>query len=317
MRVVAILGSGFGLYGYLPAMVEAGASKIALPVRYQAKLSLRPELKIFSSAVQWVTDENAALEIADSVVLALRPDLQAQWVSRCMQLSNIKHLLLEKPLAPSPDDAVSLFEELVMSKKAFRIGYIFRFTSWGARLLRSMRGKKGGDSFDRLNINWNFLAHHFQHESTAWKKYRTSGGGAIRFYGVHLIALLAEIGYQEISSSQTFGPNTEEILQWTATFSGMGLPVCNVAINTKATSNQFRIDCAGGSTITTIVDQADPFYNGPSELSSNELDRRTPLLRDLCLSLWEDPGNIYKWYRDTLRLWRIIEERTFFKVITV
>ena len=317
MSVVAILGSGFGLYGYLPAMVEAGAERIVLPVRYQAKLSSRPELARFSDDVQWAPDESAALVSADSVVVALRPDLQAEWVSRCLKLPNIERLLLEKPLAPSPDAALSLFEDLVNSRKVFRIGYVFRFTPWGGGLLQSLSSNFGGESFGKLRICWSFLAHHFLYRSDSWKRYCSFGGGAVRFYGIHLIALLAELGYTKVSSSQTFGSNAEEIVRWSATFSGRELPDCDVVVDTKAMSNQFRIERLVNSTTTTVVSQVDPFGSEENTSFSYGLDKRVSPLACLCRSLWGDSGNVYGWYRDTIILWCRVEDCTSFEVCPV
>ena len=109
MSVAAILGSGFGLYGYLPAIIEAGSDRIVLPKRYRAKFSTRPELSRFADAIEWVLDENAALERADWVIAALSPELQMRWLSHCRQLPNVERLVLEKPLAPTPGAAASLF----------------------------------------------------------------------------------------------------------------------------------------------------------------------------------------------------------------
>lgn len=308
MRVAAILGSGFGLYGYLPALLEAGAERVALPVRYQAKFSLRPELARFSHAVQWMPDEIAALESADTAVLALRPDLQAQWISRCLELPNIHRLLLEKPLAPSPDAALSLFDRLMASHKVFRIGYVFRFTSWG-NMLRSMAGNMGG--FDGLNVSWSFLAHHFRHESVGWKRNVELGGGAIRFYGIHLIALLAEMGYENVLSSQAFAQNAGEIVKWEARFSGRGLPDCNVVLDTKASCDQFHIDCSSDTSITPVISLPEPFGDMIGGIKG--LDRRIAPLKDLCISLRQEKDEVYGWYRETILLWRKVEASTLFE----
>ena len=45
-----ILGSGFGLYGYLPALLDLG-HMVTLPTRYQAVVAGRPELSRFMSRV--------------------------------------------------------------------------------------------------------------------------------------------------------------------------------------------------------------------------------------------------------------------------
>jgi predicted dehydrogenase len=310
MSVAAILGSGFGLYGYLPAIIEAGSDRIVLPKRYCAKFSTRPELSRFADAIEWVDDENAAVVRADCVILALNPDLQRQWVSHCRKLANVKRLVLEKPLAPTPDAARSLFTDLIDAAKIFRVGYIFRLTPWGQNMLRaSYRG--GADS--EWRITWRFLAHHYRYPSTTWKRHPSSGGGALRFYGVQLIALLAELGYSNVLSSQVSGPGADEIARWSASFSGAGLPDCRVTIDSKAASNAFVVERTGPGA-AVLADQSDPFEVVPESPFAGELDKRVPLLVRLCRSLWDEQTDCYAWYRSALDLWSDVEDVSRFKL---
>ncbi len=308
MSVVGILGSGFGLYGYLPAMIEAGAERIVLPVRYKAKLLLRPELRKYSDYVQWVFDECAVLETADSVVVALRPNQQAQWVAHSIKLSNLTHLLLEKPLAICPYEASLLLDNLVISNKIFRIGYNFRFTTWGMSMLHTLCNRLSVGELDSLSICWNFLAHHHSNNAFVWKRYTSKGGGALRFYGIHLIALLAELKYTEVLFSKTFGPSEDEIVKWTCKFSGKNLPECEVTVNTKARSNQFLIEHLLGFKKKTLVNQPDPFDFSDASQMFNGLDKRVSYLAGLGRTLFADPEKFYGWYRDTIILWQRIED---------
>ena len=43
----SIIGSGFGLYGYLPAIIKLHKKGVVLPEKYKEKILLRPELKEF------------------------------------------------------------------------------------------------------------------------------------------------------------------------------------------------------------------------------------------------------------------------------
>jgi predicted dehydrogenase len=313
MSVAAILGSGFGLYGYLPAIIEAGSDRIVLPKRYRAKFSTRPELSRFADAIEWVDDENAALARADCVILALSPDLQPQWISHCRKLANVERLVLEKPLAPTPDAAASLFDDLIDAAKIFRVGYIFRLTPWGQNMLQALVGCPRGAATGELRITWRFLAHHYRYPSTTWKRYQSSGGGALRFYGIQLIALLAELGYSNVLSSEISGPDADEIARWSASFSGAGLPDCRVTIDSKAASNAFVIERTGPGA-AVLVDQSDPFEAMPEPPLASELDKRVPLLVRLCRSLWDERTDGYAWYRSALDLWSEVENVSRFEV---
>ena len=53
-----------------------------------------------------------------------------------------------------------------------------------------------------VRIGWNFQAAHFRSNSPeSWKANSQNGGGALRFYGIHLLACAAELGYQTVCSA--------------------------------------------------------------------------------------------------------------------
>jgi hypothetical protein len=164
-----------------------------------------------------------------------------------------------------------------------------------------------------VSIEWKFFAHHYRRESVSWKQFCSSGGGAIRFYGIQLIALLAEQGYRTVVSSQSSGPSPEEIVTWTAAFSGNELPDCEVVVDTKNVLTSFRVVRLEESIATTIVAGADPFGVEEGLALAGCADKRVPSIARLCRSLWEDAEDVYKWYGDTLALWRAVENRTSFK----
>jgi hypothetical protein len=312
--VITILGSGFGLYGYLPALVVECSQRILLPERYRSRFCERPELARFSKNVQWERDEATALDRSDGAVLALRPVDHMEWIPQCLARNNIKGLVLEKPLAISPEAATMLFGHLIRSRKAIRMGYTFRYTEWGKWILEAMITSKESKS---LSIHWSFLAHHFRYDLRNWKRYNSSGGGAIRFYGIQLIALLAEIGYRDVILSQSFGISLDEIEKWTASFTGPALPVCDIVVDTRTAVGQFYVKLlsnSGNEQNTVVVNLTDPFDSIGEESQWRGFDRRVPILSHLCRSLWDQSINEYAWYEATIKLWCRIEEKTRFEM---
>ena len=139
---VAILGSGFGLYGYLPALA-ALQSRVLLPERYRTVVASRAELSGFAAGIDWVADEHAAIDCAQALVIARRPADQSSLIAEILRQNELKRLLLEKPLAPTPALAAQLQNQIEASGKILRMGYMFGFTDWGRDLVA--RGK----DFDR------------------------------------------------------------------------------------------------------------------------------------------------------------------------
>ncbi len=303
IQCAAILGSGFGLYGYLPALIKCGAKEVLLPQRYREKFSVRQELQDFSNKIHWVADEKVALAQADGMVTALRPDMQAEYIALCLEAQHIKYLLLEKPLAPSPAEAITLFDALVASGKYVRIGYIFGFLAWSESLASFL--KKEAPQTGTLTIHWHFMAHHFQNDVATWKRDHAAGGGVLRFYGIHLIALLAAMGYSEAVQSTLFTDRGDVASRWSATFTGASVPPCIVDVDTCTDTLLFQIEYSEAGRVTTLVDLPDPFSE--MKVPEHGLDRRIPLLVKLCESFNVDSRHIYPWYRATLDLWSDVE----------
>jgi hypothetical protein len=315
-KVFAVLGSGFGLYGYLPALVEGCGQSIVLPERYRISFQARPELEKFSHAVRWESDECSALGCAEGAVLALRPADQEFWLYRCLGKPNLKFLILEKPLARTPEGALSALDALLVGRKIFRIGYVFRFTAWGRQLL-SVLGAKNYSG--KLLIQWSFCAHHYQHDLSNWKRFVSMGGGAIRFFGIHVIALLAELGYQDIVLSKTFGASPDEIERWSASVTGPGLPECELMIDTRSARTTFQVMCSRG-----INGNPDFRESLSSPLDSNMvpeshalagLDSRTLFLSQLFGTLKEVGDGEFVWYQRTLNLWLSAESTSYFELV--
>jgi predicted dehydrogenase len=310
--MVTIFGSGFGLYGYLPALIDRCQKKIILLERYQSRLLNRPELERFNNDIQWAANDSVVLDNADTVVFALRPGDQKQMVTKSLLYKNIKYLLLEKPLAPSPSESKTLFKELLNSRKVFRIGYVFRNTEWAQNLFRILDkdlDKNNEDS--RLTIHWSFMAHHFKHKLENWKRFTDLGGGAIRFYGIHIIALLAELGYRNVTSSKAVGPTENQVEVWKSTLTGPCLPDCDVVVDTNSTVNIFQVKQSFKTNLNSNVvfaDLKDPFEFVRNNSDQDMFDPRVPILEKLCRSLWLETTNEYDWYEATLSLWSSVED---------
>lgn len=301
----AVLGSGFGLYGYLPALIQNG-ERVVLPERYREALLARPELAGLASAPTWARDEEAALAAADSAVIALRPADQVRWIDACAAMPHIKNLLLEKPLAPTPDIADRALDTLEHAGKNFRIGYTLRLTPWARALREALRGPEVGT----LAIDWTFMAHHYRHDVANWKRNHAEGGGAIRFYGIHLIALLAEYGYRNVEYSRAAARDSGECEAWTAGFNGPDRPTCTVRVDSRNATSRFEIALSpappGGR---PIFSANDPFDAPPSQPA---LDRRARVMAHQFHDLAARDDARMGLYREINRLWREVENTTRF-----
>ncbi len=312
--MICILGTGFGLYGYLPALVQGCSQKVVLPERSRKKLLSRPELKLLLPHIHFAPTELEALELADGAVLALSPEDQLTYLKKILPLKQIKLLFLEKPLSNTPESSQNILNEIIQSGKEFRIGYLFRQTTWAREFV---------EKFYRLNesstlrFNWFFQAHHFKNNLHNWKRSHHFGGGVIRFYGIHLIAFLAELGYGQVASSKTYGFNKDEIERWHACLSGPKLPDIEIYIDSRSPKTQFSIDQKADTHqhYQNFIIQKDPLdvpKIEDNDLSMPVFDRRVTYLVKHCLLPLDKQKDFTQIYTDTNTLWALIEQKDEF-----
>lgn len=231
----SIIGGGFGLYGYIPALSIRG-DKIILPEKYRSSIFDRAELRDYISNITWKSSVEEALENTDSVIIASLPELQPKIVSTIMRdYPHIETYILEKPLAPTPDEAERVLINLRDCEASINVGYIFTVSPWLNKLRNISSDNK------KIRINWGFYAHHFKADIKTWKSSHDRGGGPLRFYGIHLIAILAGLGYTCVHSCRLTGSKTNGFVKWSATFEGDQLSTCEVEVDTSSSDNFFHI----------------------------------------------------------------------------
>lgn len=289
---VAVLGSGFGLYGYFPALAQQGAQVILLD-RYKSVIERRRELQRFAHNIVWVHDENAALDSAEAVVLARRPSDQTSLIDEIVRRSHLSRVLLEKPIGVTPESAGRILDRLSRSAKIVRIGYTFRYNPWAERLLSA--GANNGP----IEIEWLFTANHYEADLANWKRHVSEGGGVVRFFGIHLIALLSKLGCTKVDQSQVQFVEQDEASRWQANFAGAGLPPCRVTVDSRSSERSFRVR---STAVTAQLN--DPFDEHEPQF---EIDRRVAGLRRLCEDFLSATTQEMEWYRSSIRLWDEVE----------
>ena len=93
-----IIGSGFGLYGYLPAMLLHQSGPVLLAERSRPRLVGRPELAWTLPRIAWARDSRELLERASVLAIAIPPVAQQILLEESPGLC-ARALLLEKPIA--------------------------------------------------------------------------------------------------------------------------------------------------------------------------------------------------------------------------
>ena len=151
--------------------------------------------------------------------------------------------MLEKPLAPALWQGELLLDQLEKAGIRYEIGLTFPLMEW-QRQLDWPRLKSGSAE---LKVVWQFMAHHFRHELYNWKRRDDMGGGVLRFFGVHIVAMLCDWGYDAVAASRIEPSFPSESERWYARFTGPGLPDCTVHVDSRSKTNLFSVSGGPGS----------------------------------------------------------------------
>lgn len=225
----SIIGKGFGVYGYKPALDMLGLKS--------------------------VTVERGEPITSSHVIVAVPPAEQPVLARELIKNSAIESLLLEKPLAPTPAESKSLLAELKASGKKFRIGYLFSDTKWANPGIRK--------------LYWGFSTYRFPEGRNDWK----TRIGIVPLFGIHVIALLADLGYTDVRHSYASESD------WTALFDGPDLEPVSVRTDMVFGKDVFRVndDCYpspfGNETRTQVLARSiKRFLDNPQPDYGKELD---------------------------------------------
>jgi len=306
--MLGILGSGFGLYWYLPAAVSLGFSPILVPVRYRDKLLSRDDLKKFNNNISWIKTDQHVIEMATILVISKRPNDQFNELPNYLSKQQLKKIIFEKPLAIDPVSALKMLAMVKASGKQCTAGFTFRFTPW-ATLLKSRLTSTLHIKEEVWFLKWHFMAHHFSTKVWNWKRDNGQGGGVLRFYGIHTIALLAELGYTEVVSSEVLSElNDEGYSTWQATFRGPELPEFRVEVDSRSDITCFILKNLNKD--ANFYENVDPFKLALNQTHEAGIDPRCIYLRDV-LSEHITPDQPWpERLLDGINLWALVERKT-------
>ena len=296
-----IFGSGFGLYGYLPAIIYGLKEGVCLPEKYIDTIRNRPDLKQLEDKIIWVEDEATAIRLADKVVISVNPGSQVDIVRKCLCLNFSGCFFLEKPLARSPKEAESLLGLLESHEADYFIGYSFLYLEILQDILKNRNIE------NTIQIEWKFMAHHFANNLNNWKRRTDEGGGVLRFYGIHLIALLTVLDYSQVVSSKLVGDKLEEPSIWEAEFSHSEAENCKIIVDSRSEEDCFIVKLDS----EVVLNLADPF--DLNDLLVSGVDRRFSLLVNFLKDIKGLKSKFFL-YKSINQMWSLIEKNTTYSL---
>ncbi|OGH29306.1 MAG: hypothetical protein A3E40_00140 [Candidatus Levybacteria bacterium RIFCSPHIGHO2_12_FULL_37_9] len=187
MLKIGIIGSGFGLYGLLPAFYSLkNCSVIAVcannPERlskYYYSLGLK---NVYSDWRKMLEKENL-----EAIAIAVTPDAQYEIAKAAIQKGI--HVFAEKPLADTYERAKTLYDLAVKYKVTHAVDFVFPEIDEWIRVKQLLENNKYG-KLNHISVNWDFLSYDIKHGLSSWKTDALRGGGALSFYFSHSLYYL-------------------------------------------------------------------------------------------------------------------------------
>ena len=184
---VGIVGSGFGLYGLLPAfnatvgckVISICSSKTQRLLEYYQNIGLK---KIYSDWQVMLANEKL-----DAIALAVPPNMQYQIAK--VAIGRGLHIFAEKPLAVTYKQAKELLDLAEKNKIKHSVDFLFpEIEEW--KKVKDLIDKKVLGKLKQICLNWDFLSYDIENRRSSWKTDSALGGGALSLYFSHSLYYL-------------------------------------------------------------------------------------------------------------------------------
>ena len=231
-----LLGKGYALNVYLPALAAINYKKIVLVE------SAKNQINDFyiNKEINWINENDINNYKFSKIIIAEPPNKQYHLICKLDLWKNSYNFILEKPASENPEKAKFLFNILNKNNIKYSINYSFRYTRWFSDIYSYCSNNKLKDA---INVNWNFNGRYWERPKPTWKTNSLLGGGVIKYYGIHLIAVFSDIGYTSSKVKNIFYHAKEcPSLLSCDLFSKKGLPKVNLKINSNSNKNQFYLN---------------------------------------------------------------------------
>lgn len=252
---IGIIGSGFGLYGLLPAfhslpncqVVAFCGKQSPRLLRILKKLFLEGTIHLYQNWQEMLTDEPL-----DAVAIAVPPDVQYKIAKAALE-KNI-HIFAEKPLTAQLIDAYDLANLASRKKVTHGVDFLFpEIDVW--QIAKNILDEKKFGKILHVAINWDFHSYDLRHKISSWKTDPTLGGGALSFYFSHVLYYLEYFvsPIANLKSRFTFSPDSlnggEVGVDLDLEFIGGTVGVAHISCDSDQMRHQLIFTCQSGQII--------------------------------------------------------------------
>ncbi len=184
---LGIVGSGFGLYGLLPAFHSLRNCQVVSICGHKNSRLLEFCKGINLNNIYEDWQDMLAQEQLDAIALAVPPLIQYQIA--CIAIKKGLHIFAEKPLTVTLLQARELYKLAVKNKITSAVDFIFPEIDEWRKIKEFLDSKKYG-KLNYIAVNWDFLSYDIKHKKSSWKTDVGKGGGALSFFFSHVLYYL-------------------------------------------------------------------------------------------------------------------------------
>ena len=178
---LAVVGSGFGLYGLLPAFQQIETcSVVGISGRHTERLVAYCRHTAVPHYSQW--REMLDHCRPDAIAVAVVPRFQCDIVKHALQYGI--SVFAEKPLCHDVAQARELLALAQAGRQAHMVDFLFpEIPAW--RRAKELLKAESIGRVVQVTVNWSFLSHDLRYKIKSWKTDPSAGGGALAFYFSH------------------------------------------------------------------------------------------------------------------------------------
>lgn len=184
---VGIIGSGFGLYGQLPAFNSLKNCEVVAVCgnKKERLLKYRRDIGLSNIYSEWqlMLDK----EKLDVLAIAVPPREQYKIVK--VAINKGINIFAEKPLAVNYSQAKQMFDWARKKKIVNAVDFIFPEIDVWQKAKQLLDGKVLGE-LKHISVSWSFLSFDIKNKISSWKTDVGEGGGALSFYFSHSLYYL-------------------------------------------------------------------------------------------------------------------------------
>ena len=295
-KYTLLLGKGFALNVYLPALTAINCKLIALEKSSQKLINF----DIDNLEIKWVDKNDIIKNKFHKIIIAEPPEIQFKYICEESLWKNTDNIILEKPLAGDSKKAKYLVNILNNNKSNYSVNYTFRYTEWFKKINNYLHNNIHKEE---ISISWKFKARHLQKKESSWKTNSQLGGGAVKYYGIHLIAILSDIGYFEVNKHKITNSKSNQQITWSCEFNSTNkLPKLSLYLDSYSNENQFYWHQRNQA----ILKLDSPFSLESSKYNG---DQRIPPTINFLKEKQTDLMNVKN--MNALELWSKIESKTW------